>query len=234
MNILALSTSSPRLSVALKKGAGAVRQGTLHGFLTHAENLIPLTGKLLKEEGLQLKDIDTFLIDRGPGSFTGLRIGFATLKGWRSPETPGCFGALSLDIIAHGQTPKDPKTPLAVCLDAHREKIYFQLYRPVAQGWKSKGDPLVLTLAECLKKLPSGCIITGNALERYGEALKKREKQKKINYLSENSWYPKAATLVALHAENKLTVLDQPGDFVPLYFRLSEPEERKKSHADAR
>ena len=71
--------------------------------------------------------MDAFLIDRGPGSFTGLRIGFATLKGFFAFSPKNCYGPLSLDIIARAiDLPEG--SALGVLLDARREKIFARFY----------------------------------------------------------------------------------------------------------
>jgi hypothetical protein len=135
MNLLAIETSSPVLSIALKKHGGKIRHGIVKGYMKHAENLLPVIDRLLKKEKLEIGDIDTFLISRGPGSFTGLRIGFATLKGFLATCPKPCYGALSLDVIAAGIKPAGTDLALkghenlTVCLDARRGKLYTRSYR---------------------------------------------------------------------------------------------------------
>src|SRR3990167_8531491 len=127
-NYLAIDTSSEVLSLALKTGDRNLVETKVVGFLKHAENLMPMMVRLLKNHKLHAKDIDVFLIDRGPGSFTGLRIGFATLKGFLALEKKACFGALSLDMIAENVSqPEGAK--LAVILDARRDRFYFRSYQ---------------------------------------------------------------------------------------------------------
>ena len=84
--ILAFETSSPYLSVALGFG-GKIRELCSKSPLKHSENLIGLMDQLLKAERLTLEKIDAFAIDQGPGSFTGLRIGFSFLKGLLAVRT---------------------------------------------------------------------------------------------------------------------------------------------------
>jgi tRNA threonylcarbamoyl adenosine modification protein YeaZ len=75
--------------------------------MKHAEKILPVIDRLLKKEKLKIRDIDAFLIGRGPGSFTGLRVGFATLKGFLATCPKPCYGAFSLDIIAAGSAQKN-------------------------------------------------------------------------------------------------------------------------------
>ena len=108
MNLLAIETSSPALSVAIKRSGTKLRHATVQGYMKHAENLLPVIDRLLKKEKLKIGDMDAFLISRGPGSFTGLRIGFATLKGFLATCPKPCYGASSLDVIASGIKGSDP------------------------------------------------------------------------------------------------------------------------------
>lgn len=233
MNILALETSSPVLSLALQKGKGRILQSTVSGFSKHAENLFPAFDRLLIKAGLSIEDIDTWLIGRGPGSFTGLRIGFSTLKGFLALEKKDCFGALSLDLIAESvQLPEGSR--LGVCLDAYRQKIYAQFFRRRENRWERETSPDALTLEEFLSRLSGETALTGNAIERYHEEI--RKKFPKIHFLAEKLWYPTAASLISFYqaGDKKIARLSSPEDFIPLYFRLSEAEERLKENVSAR
>ncbi len=233
MNILAIETSSPVLSVALQKGkTGKILQSSVRGFSKHAENLFPILEKLLKKARLSIQDIDTFLIGRGPGSFTGLRIGFSTLKGFQSLERKDCFGALSLDLIAE-QVSLPEGSRLGVCLDAFRQKVYARFYRRSRGKWQPESKPAARTVAEFISQLPPDAVLTGNALERYGLEIKKNSP--KIRFLPEKLWYPNASSLISLFqaGDKKIEKLERPSDFIPLYFRLSEAEERMKENVNA-
>jgi len=79
--ILAADTSLPILSVALVKDAQLLGATALEGRSSRNEKLLPAIDWLLSETGLDRKDIDLFAVTRGPGSFTGVRIGLATMQG---------------------------------------------------------------------------------------------------------------------------------------------------------
>ncbi len=230
MNILALETSSPVLSVALQKGkTGKILRSSVRGFSKHAENLFPALDQLLKKTKLPIQEIDIWLIGRGPGSFTGLRIGFSALKGFLSLEKKDCFGALSLDLIAENALLPEGSR-LGVCLDAFRQKVYARFYRRSQDKWQAESEPAAWTLEEFISRLPPETALTGNALERFGPEIKKHFQ--KIHFLAEKLWYPKASSLISLFQarDKKIEKLEKPSDFIPLYFRLSEAEERMKEH----
>src|ERR1043165_2976153 len=99
-NLLAFDTSSQVLTIALKLGSQKISETRLVGFMKHAENLLPMIDDLLKKHKASLNDVDAYLVGRGPGSFTGLRIAFSTLKGFLAYQKKPCFGASALDMIA--------------------------------------------------------------------------------------------------------------------------------------
>jgi tRNA threonylcarbamoyladenosine biosynthesis protein TsaB len=237
-NILALSTSSPVLSVALKKGNDTILEETVPGFMKHAENLIPKMDLLLKKKKLSISKVDTLLIDRGPGSFTGLRIGFATLKGLLVSQKRKCLGILSLDLIAENiDLPED--SALAVCLDAYRQKIYTRLYKRVQNHWKPFAKPVVVSAEELGKLLPEEIHLTGDAIVRYKAEIEKATVGKKLHFVAEKKAYPKASRLISIYMRGNtgsttLQTLNKPAEFIPLYFRLSEAEERRNTHLNRR
>ena len=81
MLILAADTSLPILSVALVKDSQLLGATALEGRSSRNEKLLPAIDWLLTETGSDRKDIDLFAVTRGPGSFTGVRIGLATMQG---------------------------------------------------------------------------------------------------------------------------------------------------------
>jgi len=233
-NILALESSSPVLSVAIQKGRLKPLETRVGGVLRHAECLLPAADRLLKRLKLKPADIHVCLLGVGPGSFTGLRVGFATVKGILRVKKIPCYGGLSLDLIAENAALPE-KSSLAVCLDGGREKTFVRFYVRAKGAWKPKGRVQVLSSAELAAALEPGAYVSGDALRRYGETLRAAAPEKNWIALPEKDWYPKAGTLLRWFREKKpaLIVLKKPADFVPKYFRLSEPEERKKHAATA-
>ena len=80
MKILCIDTSSKLCGVAILDDTTLIKKIELDNGLTHSESLMPLIDQILKECNLSLKDINLLVSDIGPGSFTGIRIGIATIK----------------------------------------------------------------------------------------------------------------------------------------------------------
>lgn len=230
-SILAIETSSAVMSVALQKGKEEILEKTVHGFSNHAENLLPSADDLLKKRKVAFKDVKTILIGRGPGSFTGLRVGFATLKGLLKKQK--CYGILSLDLISENALIPEGSV-LCVCLDARREKIYSRLYKKQRGQWKALSKAQVLSFEEWIETLPQGANLCGDALAKYRAKLEAIA-GKNFTLLPEHTWYPRASTLISLFLKKseKFDLLEKPKDFLPLYFRLSEAEERRKEKLNA-
>ena len=92
MNILAVDTAGKTVGVALLQDDRLLYECYLDAGMTHSETLMPLIDNCLKLCGMGCKDIDLYGVNAGPGSFTGLRIGLAAVKGlafprkrWRRP-----------------------------------------------------------------------------------------------------------------------------------------------------
>jgi tRNA threonylcarbamoyladenosine biosynthesis protein TsaB len=221
VNLLAIETSGPALSVAVKKNGAKLRHAAVKGYMKHAENLLPVIDRLLKKEKLKILDVDAFLISRGPGSFTGLRIGFATLKGFLAIRPKPCYGASSLDVIAAGIKP-GKLVNLTVCLDARRGKLYARSYRYHKKGWRPRGPSRALPIEKMVSGLPADSWVAGNGVKKFVQG--------RFVIAPEKSWHPKASALIVLfETKNKLLrkLLD-PKEFLPVYLRSSEAEERLK------
>lgn len=236
-NILAIETSSSQLSVAVFAGKGQILQKKIHGFQNHLEKLLPAIDTLLRKKKLLIHKIGVFLIGRGPGSFTGLRVGFGTLKGFLSAQPQKCYGALSLDLAAENVGLPE-KSWLCIGLDAYRGKIYSRLYQRSKNRWVPKTSPETLSFQDWASQLPVEIYLAGNACERYATEIKSIP-AKKINCLPIAQGYPEAGKLIKLFLKDpkKIQALEKPRDFVPLYFRLSEAEERmneKSKELDSR
>jgi tRNA threonylcarbamoyladenosine biosynthesis protein TsaB len=137
VNILAFDTATEILSVALVAHEGSRRVSfsvTRDVGLHHARGLMPLVRSLLDEAGLAPGDLDLVACTRGPGSFTGLRIGMSTAKGLgmavagkRSLQNPPVISLPTLDIMAYPFSAL-PGVVVPV-IDAKKGRFYCAVYR---------------------------------------------------------------------------------------------------------
>lgn len=146
MVILALDTSSAAGSAALVRGGTVMLERAGDGSRTHGQRLPRELMDVLREAEMTLADVDAFAIAIGPGSFTGLRVGIATMQGLalarRKLLTPiSTFEALA--FLARGTT-----APIAVWIDAHRGQVFATLY--AVDGRTVLAPPTSLTPQETL------------------------------------------------------------------------------------
>ena len=102
MKILALDSTAKVASVALCEDNILLAEFTQNGGNTHSETLLPMTEVLLNSMKTDIDEIDVFAVSEGPGSFTGVRIGAATVKGLAFGKNKPCVGGcpVAIDIPA--------------------------------------------------------------------------------------------------------------------------------------
>ena len=98
--ILAVDTSSHRVSLAVSCGEEIVASLSMNNHLPHSQTLFPNISVLLQAAGLEIQAVNVFATATGPGSFTGLRVGLAAVKGLADSLGKPCLGIDSLDLLA--------------------------------------------------------------------------------------------------------------------------------------
>jgi len=130
MRVLALDTTTPAGSVALVEDDRVVDERAGDPSRTHAQRLPAELLSTLDRRGLALADVDLFAVASGPGSFTGLRIGIATIQGLALVRRRRAAGVSALDALAHlAAVDATPGTLIAAWMDAHRREVFSALYR---------------------------------------------------------------------------------------------------------
>ncbi|MBT1072833.1 tRNA (adenosine(37)-N6)-threonylcarbamoyltransferase complex dimerization subunit type 1 TsaB [Pelotalea chapellei] len=126
MNILTIDTSTSLASVAITRDAALVAESVFLCDRSLSARLIPEIERLLDVAGLAMEDIDLFAGSVGPGSFTGVRAGLATLQGLSLATGKKCAGFSSLALLAMNFA----LNPSLVCtmLDARKQEVYAALF----------------------------------------------------------------------------------------------------------
>lgn len=123
MNILAIDCSAVAGSVAILEEEKVIASSYTNVGLTHSQTLVPMIQNTLSHAGLTLADMDYFAINAGPGSFTGVRIGVAALKGLTEFSEPNCYGISTLESMAYLY--KNVTDCIVVaCMDARCNQVY--------------------------------------------------------------------------------------------------------------
>lgn len=124
MNILAADTSTQILSLALLTES-SYEERLVDGHFSHSEDLLPEIEAMLKRAGMELKDLELLIVSKGPGSFTGLRIGMASMKGISSALSIPLVSVPTLDATAEA-VGFYPNAILSV-IDARKKRFYLSM-----------------------------------------------------------------------------------------------------------
>ena len=125
MNILSLDTSTPVLSLSLRTSS-SYEERKIIGNFSHSENLLGEIKSMTKRAGIELKDLELLICTKGPGSFTGLRVGMAGLKGISLASSAPLVSVPTLSVI--DESVKSLwKGPVLSVIDAKKKKFYFRL-----------------------------------------------------------------------------------------------------------
>lgn len=129
MHVLALDTTTRAGSVAIVEGSRVRVEEEGDAGRSHAERLPTALLDCLARAHLSTSDVDCFAVASGPGSFTGLRIGIATMQGLAFVHGKPVVGVSALLALAHlGSARLPPGSRVAAWMDAHRREIFSALY----------------------------------------------------------------------------------------------------------
>lgn len=130
MKILAIDTTTKKAAVALKTDKGIYKK-EIDNEITHSEKLLPIIHELLSDTNTSLNEIDLLCTTLGPGSFTGVRIGIATIKAIAKVINKKIYGITSLELLAYDGIAKSSSVPEYVLslIDARNNRAYYELYK---------------------------------------------------------------------------------------------------------
>ena len=126
MKILALETSAKSVSCAVVEDGAPLASAYQCTGLTHSRTLLPMVDAMLKNADLTLDDINAIAIAAGPGSFTGLRIGIAAVKGLAWAADKPCLGVSTLEAMAQNAAHIDGL--IVGAMDARRSQVYNAVF----------------------------------------------------------------------------------------------------------
>jgi tRNA threonylcarbamoyladenosine biosynthesis protein TsaB len=197
---------------------------SLNQDMTHSENLVPMIKEILDNLNLEVSDIDLYGVSLGPGSFTGLRIGIATVKSLAHVFNKPIVGISTLEGLAFNLVHGGPIVPM---IDARRNRIYTGIYKWQKGRLINILKPSIMEMEELLELLDkdyNNIMVNGNGALLYKEKIENSLKDKvKISPISLNSC--KAASIAELallnrHEENQYNYYN----LVPDYLRESQAQ----------
>lgn len=222
MRVLAIDTSSIVATTAILEDTYLLGEKVLNNKLTHSQTLMPMVEELLTDLNMKIQDIDIIAVAKGPGSFTGLRIGAATAKGLAYAAQKPLVAVSTLEALAN----QLPFSKYIVCpiMDAKRSQVYTALYQ-WEDGFKEIHSPCAVSIDDLIKEIGEQQVIfIGDGIPVYKEILLETLGEKA--HFSPPSINMQKASAVGLLALQK-AVKEEFEDiyaFSPEYFRLSQAE----------
>ena len=195
MKILGIDTSSKFLSIAVSEDKNIIKEESYLLDRQHSSQLVPKIKELLKKSRLSIKKIDGFVIGIGPGSFTGLRIGVSTVKGFGIALGKPCIGVASIDAIACNAVGVSGNEIIPV-IDAKRGQVYAAIYRKKGNQIIRISEYLLLPIDKLMKKIKGSPVFLGDGVSLYKDKI--CDMNRKAVFMEEKYWYPGAGRLIEL------------------------------------
>lgn len=169
MNYLLLDTSNKPMSLAVMQDDNVLIEHTTNLKRNHSIQLMPAIQSILQEAGIDKKDIDAIIAAKGPGSYTGLRIGVTTAKTLAYALQTKLYGVSSLAALAAVIPDLNEELLIAPVMDARREAVYTGVYRYHEGHLESVLEDQYMTIEDLnmyLKESNKEYIFVGNDLEK--------------------------------------------------------------------
>jgi tRNA threonylcarbamoyladenosine biosynthesis protein TsaB len=221
MNILAVDTSSKTCSVGLTLGRQVV-DASFTSDRTHSRHLMGMVDDVLRLAGVALQDLDALAVTRGPGTFTGLRIGISTVKGLALACAKPLFGVSGLDALAVQSAM--PRYLIFPMVDARRQEIYCAGYRISGGELERVTEEKAVAPEKVLETIDGPCVFVGDGARRYRELIEAAMGDAGIVMPAAQDII-RASTVARLAAERmKLGERGDDDRLLPLYIRQSDAQ----------
>ena len=225
MKILSVECSAASCSVALSDYGVLIGEEFTNVKLTHSETLMPMVKNVLENTKTDIDTVDVFSVSNGPGSFTGVRIAVAAVKGMADGVGKPCCGISTLETIAYPFFDRD----CVVCslMDARCSQVYTALFE---NGKRLTPDSamLISELADSLKSIDKPIVFAGDGAAVTYEKLSGRFD----NILLADAQYRyQRASSVAFLTEKYINSGKLPvsaNELLPVYLRLPQAERELK------
>lgn len=217
--ILSIDSSAVTASAALTDGDKVIKSEFINAGLTHSETLLPMIKRVMA--GYSTSDLDAIAVTAGPGSFTGVRIGVATVKGIAFENNTPCISVSTLEAIAYNFT--DTDCIVCAVMDARRMQFYNALFE-VKNGKVNRiCDDRAISIDDLRKELSAyeNAVIAGDGAELCYNSIGLDN----VILADENRRYQNGIGVSrAAEYKEKITA----AELMPVYLRLSQAERELK------
>lgn len=217
--LLSMDSSAVTASVALTDGDEIIKSEFVNSGLTHSETLLPMITRVM--DGRKYSELDGIAITAGPGSFTGVRIGVATVKGLAFNDDIPCYSVSTLEAIAYNFV--DKNAVVCAVMDARRMQFYNALFKVQNGKVERLCDDRAISIEDLRNELKQydKVIIAGD-----GAKLCFQNIELEICTLADEDRIYQNAVGVAKAAQNKNAI--SPKALMPVYLRQSQAERELK------
>jgi len=218
LKILSIDTCSNICTVAILEDTKLIKEISLDNGLTHSEKLMPMIKQILDESNLQITDINLLVCDKGPGSFTGIRIGSSTVMAFSDSLGIPSVGVNSLETLAY-----NVKNDGIICslIDAKNSNCYCGIYK-LENNIYTQTQPLCANTIEDIlngmEKYKEPITFVGTGAINYKDKIE--EKINKSNFSNINTLSSYNLGIAGLYSY----LNNCSSDVLPLYLRKSQAE----------
>lgn len=220
MKNLAIDTSSEVCGVCILEDDKIIDDNSLSNGMTHSENLMPLISEVLKKNNIKLKDVNLISCVVGPGSFTGIRIGVASIKALSEISNIPIAEVTSLELLAENVKESTMKVSI---IDARNDQVYAGIFD---EKNNLKEELIADSIENIIEKLKnySELVAVGNGALKHRELLESKLKIKICeDSLQKAEYVGKIGYRKYLNGNIK-----NADELMPIYLRKSQAERLKK------
>ncbi len=236
MHILSLETSTQHFALAIANKDTLLCERYMTSSNALEDAIITQINQLCDAAHFPFERLEGFAVGLGPGSFTSLRVGLATVKAFAHVTSKPIVGINSLDIIAHGTDFKGVDQ-VCVIVDARRGLVYSAIYTVKGALLERLGEYQLSPLQDVLDRVQGKTLFTGDALGLYQTAIQEAFVQSAAQsttaqcqaiFAPKECWLPKAQSLVHLAWERfAKNDVDNPLSLVPMYLYAQDCQVQK-------
>lgn len=225
MKTLAIDTSNQTLAVAVVDGQEVLGQSQTMAIKNHSTALMPAIDGLMQAVGMAPKELEQIVVAKGPGSYTGLRIGVTTAKTLAQTLNIPLIGVSSLKAVAANCV--GVSQVVVPLFDARRQNVYAGAYQWHNGTLQTRIKDQHISLSELLAQLKAvdgqEVLFVGADTVKFKDMIEAELPTARINQVS--LWnYPNGVVLAAIAKEE--APVASIHDFVPDYLKLVEAEEK--------
>ncbi|MBO7318951.1 MAG: tRNA (adenosine(37)-N6)-threonylcarbamoyltransferase complex dimerization subunit type 1 TsaB [Clostridia bacterium] len=221
MKILAVDTSAVCASVAVTQDGKILSESSINTELTHSRTLMPMIDAVLRNGEIAMESIDMFACSVGPGSFTGIRIGVAAIKGLCDALSKKCVPVSTLEALAYNLIGRNC-TAVSV-MDARCNQVYCAVFLVDGEEVSRLTEDMALKIEDLAKLLEDyeNIIFVGDGAKLCHKALGYEKAPANCEYQRGSS--------VCFAAMNHIDEALEAKELLPVYLRLPQAERELKA-----